>query len=437
MAQVTELITKFSFIGSTMPLFNFNSRLGTSIKSAALFVAAFAGASAAVASWSDSILKSLDPLAQMEKRTGVAAGRIQELGYAATQSGSTIEAMSGTMLSLSQTIGNAAIRGSEDFSRLGISVRHASGEIKNADQILSDVANRFQSLNLSMQEKETIASGLGIDATLVQMLSRSSSEMADLAREAQRYGVLTAGQSDQIIAYNDALSRQQFAISAVKNQIVIALAPALTDLADKFSDLIVNNKEWIAGAAAKTVEIAVELFDGFKNVSGAIFEMINALTGGHGKAATIITALTAFAIGNPISAGIIATALVVDDLIVAMTGGQSVIADFFDEFLNVDVVEGIKDLVGYLERVADTVKSLTGNSSYDPAQIPKHMSDQFSMVPGEDGLVLVPKSQSVAIQQDIKIEINTNDPMAAGQAVNDGLQEQMRNATTQSNLGGE
>jgi hypothetical protein len=60
-------------------------------------------------------------------------------------------------------IGDAAQKGSDDFARLGISVRDSNGQIKTADVILSEVSKRFNDLNLSMQEQQSFASALGID----------------------------------------------------------------------------------------------------------------------------------------------------------------------------------------------------------------------------------------------------------------------------------
>ena len=257
--QVTELITKFSFTGSLSKLSTFNANMSTGIKVTAAMSAALIAGTAAFTKWSSSVIQSLDPLAQMERRTGVAAGRIQELSFAATQSGSTIDAMMGSVLSLSQSIGDAAIKGSEDFSRLGISVRDANGQIKNADQVMGEVGARFRELNLSMQEQESIASSLGIDTSLVQLLNRSSGEMAELASQARAMGTITKDQTQLVIKYNDALNRQKFAVSAVKQQIALGFAHTLIDLTDRFTDLIGENKEWITDPAARTIDIVVEI----------------------------------------------------------------------------------------------------------------------------------------------------------------------------------
>jgi hypothetical protein len=40
------------------------------------------------------------------------------------------------------------------------------------------------------------------------------------------------------------------------------------------------------------------------------------------------------------------------------------------------------------------------------------------------------------VSQEVKIEIKTNDPLAAGEAVSDSLQSQLENANTQIRKGG-
>ena len=440
MAQVTELITKFSFAGSTAPLFTFNKGMGSAIKLSAAFSVALLAGAAAFTKWSSSALQALDPLAQIAKRSDVAIGRIQELGFIATQSGSSIGAMQGSILSLSQTIGDAALKGSDDFSRLGISVRDSSGQIKNADDVLGEMGDRFKELNLSMLEQESIAQSLGIDATLVQMLNKSSSEIADLTAEARMLGTLTGEQSEQIIEYNAALNKQRFAISGVKQAIAVGFAPTLTELTDNFTKLIAENKDWITNVAAQTIDIVVEIGDAIGNTAGAIFDFVDAISGGNAKPVFLLAVAAAGVAIAPVAATIAAIVLVVDDLVTAMNGGDSVIATFFDQFLGVDILPVLNEINLALELMGTLITDLV---SLNFGKIGSSLGDMFSAT-GQGfqrlfsgGSFSNPTTNTNSVNQDVAITINTNDPLAAGQAVSENLQRQLENADTQSRAGGQ
>ena len=73
MAQVTELITKFSFEGSTSPLKNYNTSLGKSVKLLGAMGVALGAAAFAVVKWAGGVSQSLQPLFDLSAQTGVAS----------------------------------------------------------------------------------------------------------------------------------------------------------------------------------------------------------------------------------------------------------------------------------------------------------------------------------------------------------------------------
>ena len=126
MAAVSEIITKFSFEGSTSPLKDYNSSLGKGVGLLGKMAAALGVAAFAVAKWASGVSQSLQPLFDLSEQTGVAVASLQELSFAAEQSGSSSQALESSISGLSAKIGEAAQKGSEEFSRLGISVRDAT-----------------------------------------------------------------------------------------------------------------------------------------------------------------------------------------------------------------------------------------------------------------------------------------------------------------------
>jgi len=359
MAQVTELITKFSFEGSTSPLKDYNSSLGKSVKLLGAMGAALGMAAFAVAKWASGVSQSLQPLFDLSEQTGVAVASIQELSFVAEQSGSSAQALESSLSGLGAKIGEAAQKGSEDFSRLGISVRNANGHVKSTDTILGEVGNSFKRLGLSMAEQQGYAEALGIDSSLISMLRQTSAETEKLKQRARDLGITLSPEDIKgLKEYNESIAEMDAAMSGLKNKIAVAIVPELEDLAESFSDLLAENQEWIVEGVEATVELVVDLVDALKRLAPFILA-----TGAAFAVATIGTAGFATALGLVFSpaAGILAALLILDDLIVAFQGGNSVIANLFQELLGFDIQPVLKTIVsGFKEAFKVVTELVTG-----------------------------------------------------------------------------
>ena len=359
MAEVTELITKFSFEGSTSPLRNYNTSLGKSVKLLGSMGAALGMAAFAVAKWASGVSQSLQPLFDLSEQTGVAVASIQELSFVAEQSGSSAQALESSLSGLGAKIGEAAQKGSEDFSRLGISVRDANGHVKSTDTILGEVGNSFKRLGLSMAEQQGYAEALGIDSSLISMLRQTSAETENLKQRARDLGITLSPEDIKgLKEYNESISEMDAAMSGLKNLIAVAIVPELEDLAEGFSDLLAENQEWIVEGVEATVELVVDLVDALKRLAPFILA-----TGAAFAVATIGTAGFATALGLVFSpaAGLIAAMLILDDLIVAFHGGNSLIADLFQELLGFDIQPVLKTIVsGFKEAFKVVTDLVTG-----------------------------------------------------------------------------
>lgn len=348
MAVVNELVTRFSFIGDLKPQATFNDNLKQGIQLSAAFATAIVAGAGALFAWSSSITAGLDPMIQLSRQTGVAVAEIQKLGYVASVNGSNAQALQSSLHSLNKTIGEAARwtgAGVEHFQRLGISVRDASGQLRTADDILNDVRLRFNQLNLSMAERQSIAGALGIDPSLIQMLSLTNEQMAQLSKKAAGLGLLTKQNADEAAAFNDSLTTLKFAFSGIQNMIAVGFAPQMKALTDRFvrflevnQDTIINGVQWF-GEAITTLAASISRLMPIIAAGAAAFGIWKIATIGLGTALAV-----AFSPVTLIVAGISALLLVIDDLMVAMEGGKSVIADFFNEFFGIDIVSVLKDI---------------------------------------------------------------------------------------------
>lgn len=457
MAEVTELVTRFSFKGSLEPLKGYNASLGKSIGLLVGMTSAIAATGAAVSKWASGILESIDPLEQLTRQTGESIAFIQELGFAASQSGSDLSAVTGTVESLSQKIGEAAQKGSEDFSRLGISVRDAGGQVKSAEVILEEVRQRFRQLNLSMSEQRSFAEALGIDASLLQLLNKSSAEIDGLRARARELGVLNEEQADQAASYKDSLEALRFAMDGVKQLIAVGLAPQLKELVEGFTDVIAANKEWVVDAIAGGMEFISEFMDLIGRIApvlavvaaGFVAAKISAL-GFAGVMGIILSPVVV------ITGAIAALILLVDDLIVAFQGGDSVIAKLFQNLFGIDIQPFLQDMVDKVTNIFALIKNIiTGEFGEAWENAKQLFFDMLGVIGGPAGAIakfflsndeqpgrLEPgvnaggTTSNSSVEQNVNIEVRTNDPERAGKSVADNLQNQMQDAQTQARRGG-
>lgn len=440
---VNDLVTRFGFLGSTAPLFNFNTGLTGSIGLLGKMVVGLELAATGFSIWAGSVLTGVDALDALSNQTGVAIGKIQELNYIAGQTQSSSTAVESTIKSLTNTIGQAAQRGSEDFARLGISVRYLNGQVKTADVVLEEVRQRFNSLNLSLQERKTLASSLGIDESLIQLLGKSNSELSQLRAEARRFGLLTKEQTQQAAEYQKSLNGVKFGWETLKQLIAIGVAPELTRLSDSFSNLLAENKDWIINGVQFAVTWVGNILDAFHRMLPVLlgiaigFVAVEVATVGWTAALTALHRV-------PLIAFLTALFLAVDDLIVAFRGGRSVIADFFSENFNIDIVESMTVAVEALGDAMDSViegfRSLNefgaslGKGAFNFVEGTKETAGSIADFFGFGNQA--PISNNNSVNQSNTILIQTNDPVAAGRAVKSELDGQLDNANTQLNVGG-
>jgi hypothetical protein len=343
-AVIQELVTKFGFLGSTRPLTEYNVSLGGSLKLLGGMFVALEAAAAGFAMWSDGVLTGVDALGQLSRETRVSVASIQELNYVAGQTQSSAAAMESSIRGLNKAIGTAALKGSDDFARLGISVRDASGQVKRADVVLDEVRQRFRALNLSMAEQETFTSALGIDSSLLQLLNRTDAEMAGLRDRARELGTLTGDQVMQAEDYKRSMESMWFSMNNVKQLIAVGMAPEMGRLADGFAQLLADNRDWIINGVQAAVRIIGDLLAAFHR----LLPVLGIVTAGFLAAKVAALGFTGIMaiIASPVvlvTAAVVALLLIVDDLIVAFQGGESVIASFFKDAFNIDIVKELTD----------------------------------------------------------------------------------------------
>lgn len=257
----------------------------------------------------------------MSVRTGFSRESLQELKFAADQTGVSMESVEGSTRKLTKAMGEAAAGGktAETFNQLGIAVKNADGSLRPANEVFIDT---LDALNRIPDEATRNVIGM-------QLLGKSAGDLTPLvvagkeglnafAKEARDAGLVMS--EDAVIAadnFGDKMDKLKSQLGHAGMEIATALMPVIEKLigfvetsvipaikkfADWFGSLSDSQKSWVVGVAAAIAAIG-PLISAFGAISGMISTLIAlspamaaawvAITGPIGLTVIAITAIVA------------------------------------------------------------------------------------------------------------------------------------------------
>ena len=178
--------------------------------------------------WHKASIASINPMIQLGKYGGVSAKYIQEMGYAASATGSNIEDIEQALSNLTMKLANAAISGDADFSRLGISIRDVNGNMKTADVILGEISDKIK--HFPRAQQLAFASMFAIPPRLLETLNKSKQEISDLRNSVK--GLVTEKDLSNIDRFNKSLSKLWFHAGNVTKKLYATTIGSAFNIAD-------------------------------------------------------------------------------------------------------------------------------------------------------------------------------------------------------------
>lgn len=237
-------------------------------------------------------------------RLGLGVETVQELGFAADQSGSNLEVLAGGLKSLADKV-DAAGKGGKDAARslrsVGIAAKDVKGGQLPLDQALASIADRFAAMPDGAR-KSALAVDLfgGAGVKLIPLLNKGSKGIADLRAEAQRLGiVMSADAAASLATMGDEQAKLRAQLAGLRNQAVAALVPVVLRVVRGLQEWIAANREILAAGLAAAVSALGVALKVVGAVIGGVVDFMVAL--GHNSdtvAALLIwlgVALLAFA----------------------------------------------------------------------------------------------------------------------------------------------
>lgn len=215
-------------------------------------------------------LEYASALGEVAQQLGVTTDSLQEYRYAATQVGLSTEEMDAALARLTRTIGATP----EKLTRLGIAVRDANGNMRDAGDILPDLAEALQALDSPAQRAAVLVDLFGRSGQkLAPLLAEGAAGVNGLRDAAHRLGIVLS--SDQIQSADDAADK----LSAVQTVLQARIAGVVADNADEIVRL--------ANALATLAEKAIKAIDALIRLRG----QLTATNSARREAASAVTAL--------------------------------------------------------------------------------------------------------------------------------------------------
>lgn len=237
-----------------------------------------------------------DAALETSQKLGISVPSFMRISHAAKQGGVEAEALADALRFLNLSSAGAARGSKQDaqaFRDLGISFMDAAGQIKPADQLLAEIADKFAEMPNGARQAQIAAALFGKAGTdMIPMLEEGAAGIKHWGDAAVRLGlVMSQEAAENADRFNDSLNTLTGSIFGLSNGIAGGLLPQLTPLIQNLTAMIAANKpQIIARTQAIFAQISAQLPSIITNL-GKFAGFLGALAAGVGP---VVQALGGF-----------------------------------------------------------------------------------------------------------------------------------------------
>lgn len=248
---------------------------GTVAKRVGILTTAVVGAAAGFLAFNIKAGASAEELQNQASAVGLTTGELQKFGFAARVVGLDSDRFTQVMSILTdemQKTADAADPAATALGKLGISVTDGAGGLRNAGDVLKDVANRIAGLGDGTEKTSAVIDLFGrrIGAKLIPFLNLGATGLQNLGNEGVRLGAVV---SDQVLtklaAFDDSLDILKATAKGTQLSIAAIFAPALTQGANALTALLAQEQGRLEEFAQSIVNTVLPV----------VHDIINAITG--------------------------------------------------------------------------------------------------------------------------------------------------------------
>jgi hypothetical protein len=209
-------------------------------------------------------IDNADELGKASQKMGMTVEALSRLQYAAKLSGVELGGLQTGMNALARNMAS----NSDAFGQLGVSITNSDGTLRSSVAVLGDVADRFAGMEDGATKTALALSIFGrAGADMIPMLNAGSAGLAAMAQESDNVGNTIDGKTAKAAErFNDTLSKIEATMGGVVNKVMVAVLPALQDLADI-----------IASPAFATAlqDFATSVINAMNDIAPYVFNAIN------------------------------------------------------------------------------------------------------------------------------------------------------------------
>lgn len=253
----------------------FGTTVATGMAAAAAAVAA-AGVAIGVAM--KSTIDDMDNLSKTSAKLGVPIEQLSALAYAGELSDVSFEALSKSAAKLSKNLVDAAAKPTGDaanaFRALGISVLDSNGKLKSSDEVLGDVADRFEGLKDGSGKTAAAMAIFGkTGADLIPLLNGGRDGLKEMTEEAAKFGLIVDGPTGKAAEdFNDNLTRLHAVWKGLIAQSTAQVLPSMVAITNAMVESAKNSG--FLSAALTGVSTAMKALVSGGVIVGAVFKSL-------------------------------------------------------------------------------------------------------------------------------------------------------------------
>lgn len=291
------------------------------------FAKTIAATATGFAVWVKQSTASIDRIDKMSQKLGVSRKAFQELDFAASRSGVSVETFSAAMRALV----NNTKSGGDAIKKLGISLKTATGEMKSQEDLFFDVANKLADMPPGIERTALGFELLGRNfQQLTPLLNSGSAGIQELRDKFQDLGIEISDKTiDDFVDFNDSLTDLGKTLKASFSNAIKDLIPKLKTVVEQVTKSL--------EPGGKLNDLLKKLADTlYKFVTNVLPPLLNALNWIIDNAALVAGGITAIAValkaltGNWV--GAVASGLI--GLFTTVAIASSDTADKVDELKN-------------------------------------------------------------------------------------------------------
>lgn len=194
-----------------------------------------------------------DDMITLATKTGISTEKLQEYAYAARFVDTEVDTITGSMVKLTRNMGSTSEATQNAFKKLGVSVTDSKGRMKDTETVFWQAIDALGKMKNEAERDQIAMTLFGKSAQDLNPLIKAGSDAwYQYANEAKEAGLVLSDEAMGALgSFNDGLQRVDATFESVKNQLMAALAPALTTVADAAAKAGQEFTKWLQSTTGK------------------------------------------------------------------------------------------------------------------------------------------------------------------------------------------